>query len=199
MKPITMIALALCACTPVIEDTEAPTAGEPAAPVPVVAIPHEREAGGLAGLELEPIDVAPEVDTVFACTGSAQHVARYHQANLELRKDGTFELHFSDVSDDGGESLWMLGKWDAEPKALLLHPESGLQRSWIGDAHKHVHGEPSGYSLQHEGGVYIHERRLPVTVTDGRISAILIDEIGTSVYPRRGDETKRCDPTDRNP
>lgn len=201
MKTPGILALSLCACTPVIEETDPPASPDASEPVPAVApaIPREREAGGLGGLGLEPVDLRAELDTEFACAGEVQHVARYHQANLQLRKDGTFELHVSDVSDDGGESLWMLGDWDVEPKALLLRPESGLQRKWTGDAHKHVHGEPSGYSLDEESGVYTHERRLPVTVENGRITAIRIDEIGTSVFPRHGDEAKPCDPTARNP
>jgi hypothetical protein len=52
--------------------------------------------------------------------------------------------------------------------------------------------------VQNEG-VYTHQRRLPVTVENGRITSIRIDEIGTRVYPLRGERAERCDPTERNP
>jgi hypothetical protein len=197
MWRIVAIPLALtCACTPVLDESDGAVLEEPEAPERAAepTIPEAR-----VEQEAEPDEPVAEVDSVFVCTGADMHVAKFHHATLELQQGGTFELHFADVSDEGGRSLWMLGRWEAEPKAILLHPDSGLYREWSGDAHRHVHGEPSGFSLERDEGVYTHERRLPITVENRRITAIRIDEIATSVYPRRGEIAPRCDPSERNP
>jgi hypothetical protein len=182
------------ACTAAIEPAEPPADPAPA-PAPVAAaLPDEPPP--------PPAALGPRSSPAgrYACRGAIQHVARSHHADLELREDGGFELRFADVSDEGGRSLSMTGTWTEDGDVVVLQPQSGLQSSWSGDAHRHAHGEPSGYELHSRTGVYTHERRLTVTRVAGHAQEIAIDEIGTSVFPvATREDVRRCTPSTLNP
>lgn len=194
------------AAPPASVEPDPEPASEPASePAPETKTP---QATGQA-----PKDVDPALVGVYRCEGERPHIAKFHTAQLGLRADGSFELSYKDVHPMGGESRWIKGRyrttWEEdlyddggfELRAdVVITPVEGLVTEWTGDAHKHAHGEFSGYRENVRRGVYTHDRALPVTLGKDGPRSIYIKEIGTSVYrePEGGwTDTVRpgpCDP-----
>lgn len=128
------------------------------------------------------IATAP-VETPFErwqCARVQHALADFHTATLDLRSDGTFELHHTQTTPRLGWTTWLQGTFTRDASEVVLMPETALRRAWIGDGHRAQHGEEVGYQ-QWEETITTEPWHLPLRV-EGTLQAMRIGEVGTSVF-----------------
>jgi len=146
----------------------------------------------LLGLAVAP----PPAPEVWGCN-TYLHMVEYQVARIELRHDGTFDLHHTNTSPFGGLRTSMSGTWARDGDTLVLQPKSGDKTFWRGDGHRFFHGEDTQYCAWHEpldGG----DRRLRIVHDGGPSGAahVVVGELQTTLY---SDPTKACTKVEPRP
>lgn len=129
----------------------------------------------------------------WQCARTAHPLADYHHATLDLRSDGSFELHHQQTTPQRGWTTWVQGTFTRDADEVVLVPMTALRRYWVGDAHRAQHGEQTAGYQQWEETITTEPWHLPLRV-EGTPPALRIAEVGTSVFlMAEEDEAPPCD------
>lgn len=128
----------------------------------------------------------------WQCARTRHPLADYHQATLDLRSDGSFELHHTQTTPQRGWTTWLEGTFTRDANEVVLMPVSALRRAWIGDAHRAQHGEQLPGYQQWEETITTDAWHLPLQV-DGAQQALRLEELGTFVFlTATGSDAEPC-------
>jgi hypothetical protein len=171
---------------------EGAAGGDPAAEPTTAATGPDAET--LDGVVIRSPPPAARIVERWACSRVVHPLVDYHQATLELREDQSYELHHTHTTPEWGWTSWVLGRWARAGGVVTLTPVSAVRRAWIGDGHRHQHGEDVPYD-EWEEIVTVDPWRLEPRTDPEHGAALRVTEISTNVYRvAESVEPPPCDP-----